>query len=109
MKKEVFEPFVMKNAFVDNGEYCEKRVSVHPKVEDKIICIPPQRDWMMVAGDIAATADDIYCLNIAIKIKLLLKSEPWDMVLTATPVNRYFGMGCMVSNHAYGGKDENNS
>jgi len=98
MRKEVFEPLGMKNAFVDNGEYCEKRVSGHQKVEDKIICIPPQRDWVMGAEDIVATADDIYRLNIAIKNKLLLKNETWDMVLTATPVNGYFGMGCMVSN-----------
>jgi len=104
MKKEVFEPFGMKNAFIDNGEYCEKRAMGHKKIDEKISPVESARDWMMGGGDIAATADDVYCLNIAIKNRLLLKKETWDMVLTATPVNGYFGMGCMVSNDAYGGK-----
>lgn len=98
MRKEVFEPLGMKNAFVDNGELCEKRAMGHKKIDERISPVESARDWMMGAGDIAATADDVYCLNIAIKNKLLLKSETWDMVLTATPVNGYFGMGCMVSN-----------
>ncbi len=104
MKKEVFEPLGMKSAYIDNGEHCEKRVSGHIKENDKIYCTEPSRDWMMGAGDAAATVDDIYCLNIAIKERLLLKSGTWDMILTATPVNGYFGMGCMVGNDYRGRK-----
>ena len=76
----------------------------HQKTDEKVVSVEPSRDWMMGAGDVAATVDDVYRLNIAIKERLLLKSSTWEMILTATPVNGYFGMGCMVSSENYGGK-----
>ena len=95
MKKEVFTPLGMKTAVVDTGcieipnrvqgyEYRDGRVAV-----DKATL------WMKGAGDIVGTADDVYRLNHAIKHKLLLKPETWEMALTPSRLN-HMGMGCTV-------------
>ena len=51
---------------------------------------------MFGAGDIVGTLDDVYCLNKAIKHRLLLKDETWKEVLSPSPINN-MGMGCTVS------------
>ena len=37
----------------------------------------------------------MYCLNKAIKHRLLLKPETWEQVLTPSPINS-MGMGCTI-------------
>ena len=51
---------------------------------------------MMGGGDIVATVDDVYCLNLAIKNKALLSESAWERILTPSPFNS-MGFGCNVS------------
>ena len=82
MKKEVFEPLGAKTAIVHDG---------------KLVEVKKSHDWLLGAGDIVGTVDDVYCLNKAIKNRLLLSKETWNEVLTPPPINRN-GMGCSVTN-----------
>jgi len=54
------------------------------------------------AADVVSTVEDVYCLNKAIKHKLLLSAESWDEILTPNPLNS-MGLGCRV-NEWYGKK-----
>lgn len=98
MQNEVFIPLGMKTAYIDNGQFCAKKVMGHVIEDRKITATEPVYDWMMGAGDVAGTVDDVYCLNKAINEKLILKNETWDMVLSTHPING-FGMGCIVEKH----------
>ena len=51
-------------------------------------------EWMMGASGIG-TVDDVYCLNTAIKHRLLLSDDSWTQVLT--PGHGNYGLGCTVS------------
>jgi len=96
MAKEIFAPLGMKTAVVDH----EKREIPHRVTGYALkngVPVPEEKshNWLLGAGDIVGTADDVYGLNRAIKHRLLLREETWDEVLTAHPINS-FGMGCSV-------------
>ncbi len=98
MQKEVFLPLGMKSACIDSkGLEIENRVTGYVLDENKnILPINRATDWAFGAGDCIGTADDVYCLNKAIKHGLLLKKETWDEVFT-TSSHAPFGMGCTVT------------
>ena len=96
MQKEVFAPLGMATAKVDGpGVEIEHRVQGYELEDGKVV--PAQRsfNWMLGAGDLIGTADDVYCLNKAIKQQSLLKPETWAQVLTPSPINS-MGMGCTI-------------
>lgn len=96
MEKEVFLPLGMKKARVDEkGLEVSHRVTGYEMKEDKIFPIDRVTDWSLGGADVLATVDDVYCLNKAIKHRLLLKEETWEEVLTPSPLND-MGMGCTV-------------
>lgn len=98
MEKEVFEPLGMTNAKVDcKNLVLKSRVKGYEMQGNSIVEVDKDTDWMFGAGDIVGTADDVYCLNKAIKHKLLLKPETWEEALTPTEIFP-MGMGCMVFN-----------
>lgn len=97
MKEFVFEPLGMKNAQVD----CEdlmvpNRVKGYEQSQSGLRYVPKSYKWLLGAGDIIGTIDDVYGLNKAIKHKLLLNPETWQEVLTPSPLNS-MGMGCCVT------------
>lgn len=97
MKKEVFEPLGMKGALVDNPTLViADRVEGYDLVDGTPVRVDKSYDWLFGAGDIIATLDDVYALNLAIKNKLLLKAETWRASLTPTSVYP-FGMGSHIS------------
>ena len=96
MKKEVFEPFGMRSAVVDEeGMFIEQRVKGYELKDEKLSYVNRNLHWSFGAGDIVGTADDVYCLNRAIKHRLMLKEETWNEILTPSPLNS-MGMGCIV-------------
>lgn len=98
MQKEVFEPLGMKSAVVNRvGLKIPDHVSGHDINGEKTVTVTRYGvSWMLGAGDIVGTVDDVYCLNRAIKHRLLLKPETWEKVLTPLE-NSTFGYGCAVS------------
>lgn len=97
MQAEVFTPLGMKTAQVDGpGLVLADRVQGYELADGRPVPIDRFPHWMFGAGDILATADDVYCLNRAIKHRLLLKAETWEQVLTPSPLNA-MGMGCRVN------------
>lgn len=97
MRKEIFEPLGMKTALIDDENVTTSHLAQGYALENgQLIAVEPARDWLLGAGDIVGTVDDVYCLNKAIKHGLLLTKDTWLEVLTASPVS-HFGMGCRVS------------
>lgn len=97
MKREVFEPLGMKTALVNQkGLEIPRLVMGHDINGTRTLTV---RDYCVVgmlgAGDIVGEVDDVYCLNRAIKHRLLLKTETWEKVLTPLK-NSNFGYGCAV-------------
>lgn len=89
MKQEVFEPLGMKTAVVDNEDlFIPNRVQGYDLQDGVPVPVEKWRDWAIGAGDIVGTLDDVYCLNLAIKNRLLLKPETWEEALIPTPVNK---------------------
>ena len=98
MQKEVFEPLGMKTARVDRpGLLVDNRVRGYDIDGDHLISQDRHVIWMLGAGDLLGTLDDVYCLNKAIKHKLLLKPETWEQVLTPSETS-IFGLGCKITN-----------
>ncbi|MBE6931175.1 MAG: beta-lactamase family protein [Ruminococcaceae bacterium] len=96
MKREVFDPLGMNCAVVDDeGRVIPNRVKCYELDGDHPVEVNRSLDWMLGAGDIVGTVDDVYCLNRAIKHRLLLRPETWQEVLTPSPLNG-MGMGCTV-------------
>ena len=96
MRKEVFLPLGMKNAFVDDEtKSTENRAQGHELDGDRLVKVPRAINWMLGGGDIVGTVDDVYRLNHAIKHRLLLKTETWDEVLTVSDIHS-FGLGCLI-------------
>ncbi len=96
MKQEVFAPLGMKTAVVDTkGMVIKNNVQGHECKDGKFYPVEKSYRWLKGGGDIVGTVDDVYCLNKAIKNKLLLKEETWAQVLTPLSINE-FGMGCLV-------------
>ncbi|MBR4942145.1 MAG: beta-lactamase family protein [Clostridia bacterium] len=98
MAEEVFRPLGMSSAVVDRpGLFIPDRVQGYETDENGLPQpVEKSYDWMFGAGDIVATAKDVYCLNLAIKHRLLLSPESWETVLTPAKQNG-MGMGCTVS------------
>lgn len=97
MKKEVFEPLGMVTAKIDEeNTSVAGRVKGYEVYDGRIQPVDRDQNWMFGAGDIIGTVDDVYCLNKAIKHKLLLKPETWEEVLTPSELN-CMGMGCCVT------------
>lgn len=98
MKTEVFEPLGMYDTDIDNKNLVfQNRVHGYTKSEEKIVPVERVTEWIMGSADVVSTVGDVYCLNKAIKEKLLLKNETWDEVLTPSPINS-MGFGCTVTN-----------
>lgn len=97
MKNEVFAPLGAHTAAVDReGVEIPSRVQGYEWDGTALVEVKRATDWMLGAGDVVATVDDVYCLNRAIKHRLLLKDSTWEMLLTPSPLNK-MGMGCTVS------------
>ena len=97
MKKEVFEPLGMKTALVDRkGLFVENRVMGTEIEGNRSVFVERVTDWLFGAGDIIGTLDDVYCLNKAIKNKVMLSEKAWEEILTPSPVNT-MGKGCRIS------------
>ncbi len=96
MEKEVLAPLGMKTALIDLPDLSvPNRVQGYGMENGRIIPVERYSDWMRGGGDIIGTADDMYCLNKAIKHRLLLSNEAWDLILTPNPVNN-MGFGCTI-------------
>lgn len=94
MQREVFAPLGMPAAVVDDeGVAIENRVEGYHLDGDTLVAVGRSINWMLGGGDLVGTLDDAYRLNIAVKNRLLLKDDTWDMVLTPSEVSG-FGMGC---------------
>jgi len=93
MKKEVFEPLGMKTAIVDrSGLDIPNRVTGYePDGRTDRVC-----EYTLGAADIAATVDDVYALNLAIKNRLLLSQKSWEEVLTPSDQST-MGLGCNIT------------
>lgn len=98
MKTEVFEPLGMYNTYVDNkNRILDKRVKGYTKFEEEIVPVDRVTEYIMGGADIVSTIDNVYCLNKAIKQRLLLTPETWKEILTPSPINS-MGFGCTVTN-----------
>ena len=97
MKQAVFIPLGMKNAQIDRlGLSVENRVCGYDiNGSDPILTQRVNPGFYLGAGDIIATMEDVYCLNLAIKHKKLLRPETWERILTPSEIN-VFGLGCQV-------------
>lgn len=97
MKSEVFEPLGMKTAAIDKLSLrIEHRATGFEEVDGEIVPVQNNISWMLGGGDINGTADDVYCLNQAIKNRLLVSEKAWKEILTPADINS-FGCGCSVS------------
>ncbi|MBQ4050334.1 MAG: beta-lactamase family protein [Oscillospiraceae bacterium] len=97
MAGEVFAPLGMKTAQVDeHGLFVPERVQGYEERDGKLVPVERASDWMFGGGDIIGRVDDVYCLNGAIKHRLLLKEETWQQVLTPSPLDS-MGLGCTVT------------
>ena len=97
MNKEVFATLGMPHAVVDNENLAiENRVKGYEMAGGQVVEREKSHNWLLGAGDIVGAVDDVYCLNKAIKHRLLLKDETWEEVLTPSSINN-MGMGCAVS------------
>ncbi len=95
MKENIFKPFNMRSAYVDSKELnVDLRAKGYELVDGTVKHVDRALDWCLGAADIIGTVDDVYCLNKAIKHKLILKSETWDDILT--PPRGTFALGCRV-------------
>lgn len=98
MAEEVFSPLGMKTAQVDReGLEIPNRVQGYEEQDGKLIPVKKAVDWMLGAGDIIGRTDDVYCLNLAYKHRLLLTEESWKQVLTPSPLNS-MGLGNTITN-----------
>lgn len=97
MRETVFQPLGMGSAQVDRpGLEVPHRVTGHELSDETVTPVDRCLHWMHGAGDIIGTVDDVYCLNRAIKHRLLLTENSWNEILTPSPVCS-FGMGCRVN------------
>lgn len=98
MQREVFMPLGMKTAVVDNEKrVIEKRVKGYGLLEGNVTEVEKSHNWALGAGDIVGTLDDVYCLNTALKNKLLVSEKVWEEILTPSPLFS-MGMGVWVLN-----------
>ena len=97
MREFVFKPLGM-NAHIDQKDLIlPYRVTGYEKQNERIVSTCSCLNWMHGAGDIVGTVNDVYCLNKAIKHRLLLHNETWDEILAPWPKWNSFGMGCRIT------------
>lgn len=97
MREQVFAPMGAKTMVVDNETLqIPNRVQGYNLVDGEIIPVEKSHDWMLGGGDLVGRVEDVYCLNTAVKHRLLLKPETWEQVLTPSPINNR-GMGCTIT------------
>lgn len=97
MAKNIFPPLGMKTAVVDDErKVIANRVTGYHLAGGQLTPIPKCHDWMLGAGDIVGTIEDVFCLNKAIKHKLLLSDSAWEQILTPDPLNS-MGKGCTIT------------
>lgn len=97
MQEAVFRPLGMKTAAVDNASLqLPNRVQGYGCRDNCIFPVERSHDWMLGGGDLVGTVDDVYALNRAVKHRLLLKPETWELALTPSPINGK-GFGCTVT------------
>lgn len=102
MRQEVFLPLGMQTAVVDQeGVYIKNRVKGYTVLSNNVFEETPKSfNWMFGAGDIVGTVDDVYCLNKAIKNKMLLEEETWQAILTPNEING-MGKGCFITEYKW--------
>lgn len=102
MKQEVFAPLGMKSTVVDKkGLEIPNRVQGYQKKNGNIVPIEKCYFSMFGAGDIVATPADVYRLYFAMRDKMLISKESWNVILTPSPLNN-MGCGCTVASwHGY--------
>ena len=94
---KVLEPLGMHTAQVDDGGPVSQSLARGYEMNNgQLIPVERARRGMLGAGDLLGTADDVYCLNQAIKNRKLLLPETWKQVLTPSPISA-FGYGCSVT------------
>lgn len=72
MKNEVFEPLSMQSMRVDSKSLVvSDRVKGCALEDGQVVYTDKCSDWMLGAGDFLGSVDDVYCLNKAIKHRLL--------------------------------------
>ena len=97
MKKEVFEPLGMNTATIDSESLVvDNRVTGYELNDGVVTKTDRDLNWLVGAGDIIGTIDDLYALNKAIKHKKLLTEDSWCEVLTPLPLNNR-GFGCTIT------------
>ena len=97
LRREVLLPLGMTSTEVDRRGLILPNCVQGYKLDESGAVVPTVKsyDWMLGAGDLVGTIEDVYALNRAIKHELLLSHESWQMILTVSPNGR-FGMGCTV-------------
>ncbi|NLZ56192.1 MAG: beta-lactamase family protein [Clostridiaceae bacterium] len=97
IEEEVFAPLGMNGAAMDSAErLVPNRASGYEFNGNTLVAAPYTAiEWMMGAGAGIGTVDDVYCLNMAIKHRLLLSDDSWTQALT--PGHGNYGLGCTVS------------
>lgn len=97
MRAAVFEPLGMRTAQIDRpGLATAHRVQGYELRNGQPAPVEKSYGWLFGAGDMIGSVDDVYCLNRAIKHRLLLRPETWTEALTPSPIN-HMGMGCTVT------------
>lgn len=97
MQREVFDPLGMKTAVIDRPALVRPHRAIGLALQNgQLVPVGRNISWMLGGGDINGTADDVYCLNHALKHKLLLSNKRWQEILTPSPINS-FGCGCSIT------------
>ena len=97
MQQEVFAPLGAKTiTYRKTQESLDALAQGYDFSEDKYVPVNRSGDPMMGAGDLQGTVEDVFCLNQAIKHKMLLKPETWEEVLSPGPIST-FGFGCRIT------------
>ncbi len=104
MKREVFEPLGMQSAAVDSeGLEIPHRVKGYEWNGAEMSEVKRATFGMLGAGDIVATVNDVYCLNLAIKHRSLLRESTWEQVLTPSPsITWVWAVRCLTAAHSAG-------
>lgn len=97
MQQEVFEPLGMHTVTYRKTPLELPNLAIGYEFSaDAPVAVGGSKDPMLGGGDLQGRAEDVYCLNKAIKHKLLLKPETWEDVLTPGPAST-FGFGCRIT------------
>jgi len=98
MQHEVFEPLGANTAQIaDKDTVVEQRVKGYNCQDGQVVYVGHNEAWMYGAGDCIGRVDDVYCLNKAVKHRLLLQPESWEQILNPSPIN-HKGFGCTITN-----------